>query len=563
MKKRIYKSMLLLALITILFTSSLITGVIYREFFIRMQQEIRNEALFISAGFNQNGQAVLSELAGQANSSRITWVASDGTVLFDNMAEAKNMENHRSRPEIADALKNGSGEAVHLSRTLGTQTFYHADRLKDGTVLRVSATTNSVFKSVLSFLPYIALISLPVILLTMVIANLLTKKIIVPLNSLNLENPLSNDVYDELSPLLSRMASQNDQIEAQFKKLREKQEEFNAITENIGEGIIVLNGRGQILSINKSAASIFGVSSADSISKHILTLNRSIPLQKAVESAMSGHSYEDTLPKGKNIFHLLASPVKEDHPVKGVILFLLDITEKQTAEKMRREFSANVSHELKTPLTSISGYAELMKNGMVKDEDIIVFSDRIYNEARHLIRLVEDTIQISRLDEKNIQLPFEQIDLLELAQDVAGRLAPHALKKQIRVSVSGEKAVISGVRQILGEMVYNLCDNAIKYNYEKGMVDVNVSASSGNVTLTVADNGFGIPREHQSRVFERFYRIDKSHSRDTGGTGLGLSIVKHSAEYHNARIQLSSEPGKGTVISVIFQHSQSDIDRMS
>ena len=556
MKKRIYKSMLLLALITILLTSFLITGVIYREFHIQMQQEIRNEALFISNGYNLIGEQVFSGLKNQENSSRITWVASDGTVLFDNMVKAENMENHLNRPEIADALKNGFGEAVHLSKTLGTQTFYRAVRLNDGTVLRVSATTNSVFKSVLGFIPYIALITLLVILLTMIIANLLTKKIIFPLNNLNLENPLSNDVYDELSPLLSRMARQNEQIESQFKRLKEKQEEFNAITENISEGIIVLNNKGLILFINKSAASIFNVSTQDIINKHILTLDRSILLQKAIETAMAGHLFENTFTISEDSFHLLVSPVKDDMVVKGVILFILDITEKQSAEKMRREFTANVSHELKTPLTSISGYAELMKNGMVQPEDIPEFANRIYKEARHLINLIDDVIRISRLDEKNVQLPFEEIDLLELATETVSRLSSLAQQKQIKLSVSGENAIISGVRQILEEMIYNLCDNAIKYNYEKGTVDVSVRALPDNVVLTVADNGFGIPREHQSRVFERFYRIDKSHSRETGGTGLGLSIVKHSAEFHNARVQLLSKPGKGTTITVTFRRNK-------
>lgn len=556
MKKSIYKSMLVLALTTILLTSFLITGVMYRAFYLRMQQEIRNEAIFISSAYNLIGQEFFSRFADQENSSRITWVASDGTVLFDNFTDAEQMENHLNRPEIADALKNGFGEAVHLSKTLGTQTFYWAVRLNDGTVLRVSATTNSVFKSVLGFFPYVALITLMVILLTMIIANLLTKKIFLPLNNLNLEDPLSNDVYDELSPLLIRMAKQNDQIKSQFKKLKEQKEEFNAITENIREGIIVLNNKGLILFINKSAADIFNVSTQDIINKHILTLDRSITLQKAIETAMGGHLFEDIFAIGENSFNLLASPVKDEVVVKGVILFILDVTEKQSAEKMRREFAANVSHELKTPLTSILGYAELMKSGMVKPEDISEFSDRIYNEARHLIDLIEDVIRISRLDEKNVQLPFEEIDLLELAKETVGRLSSLAQQKRIKLSVGGDNAIIFGVRQILEEMIYNLCDNAIKYNYENGKVDVNVKTFSDQVVLTVADNGFGIPREHQSRVFERFYRIDKSHSRETGGTGLGLSIVKHSAEFHNAKIRLVSKPGKGTTITVIFRRDQ-------
>lgn len=553
MRKRIFRSLLLQAFITFLLTTILITGVIYREFYFQMQQEIRNETLFISNNYERLGQEIFSALEYQDNSRRITWIEKDGTVLFDNVTEAKNMENHSNRPEVAEALKNGFGESVHLSETLGSQTFYRAVRLSDGTVLRVSATTNSVFKTVLSFVPFIILITLFVLVLTTLIANMLTKKIIYPLNNLDLENPLSNDVYDELSPLLSRMAKQNEQIEKQFKKIKEKQEEFDAITENISEGIIVLNSKGQILFINKSAAAMFNVNSQDIVNQHIITLDRSMPFQKAVEKAMSGHLFEDGFSIGEDNYNLLASPVKDDLQVKGVILFILDVTEKQTAEKIRREFTANVSHELKTPLTAISGYAELMKSGMVRAEDIAEFSERIYNEAKYLINLIDDIIRISRLDEKNVNLPYEEIDLLELAEEIAERLSSLAQQRHIKMTVGGDHGCILGVRQILEEMIYNLCDNAIKYNYENGTVDIRVKELPDNVVLTVADSGFGIPREHQSRVFERFYRIDKSHSRETGGTGLGLSIVKHSVEFHNAKLNLTSKPGKGTTITVTFK----------
>jgi two-component system phosphate regulon sensor histidine kinase PhoR len=551
-KRRIYYGMLLLALITIIFTSFLIIRITYREFYIHMQQQIRNEALFISAGFHQSGGDFFARLEEEANISRITWVAGNGKVLYDNRANPETMENHRNRPEIADALKYGCGESVHLSNTLGTQTFYYAVLLEDGTVLRVSAITSSVYRSVLRLIPYVAILSLPVIILAMVIANMLTKKIVSPINNLNLETPLFNETYDELSPLLSRMDAQNAQIENQIKKLKDTRAEFNAITENIREGIIVLDDKGQILSINKSAAAIFSINEKHLINKHIFILYRGITFQKAVESAMNGQTCEDIFTRDKKTYHILVSPVRDSHIVKGVILFIWDITEKEYIERMRREFSANVSHELKTPLTSISGYAELIKNGVAKPEDIANFSERIYNESKHLIRLVDDIIQVSKLDEKNVQLPFEDINLLELAQEAAGRLSPLASKKGIRLAVSGETAYISGVRQLIEEMIYNLCDNAIKYNYQNGRVDINVRRTPDHVILTIADNGFGIPREHQKRVFERFYRIDKSHSRQTGGTGLGLSIVKHSAEYHNAKIQLSSEPGKGTTIAITF-----------
>ena len=556
MRKRIYKSMLLLSLITVMLTSLLITAALYREFYSQMKQEVRNEALLISNSYNLIGERVFSTLTAKESASRITWISEDGTVLYDNMTKAADMENHSNRPEVAEAMANGQAESAHLSKTLGGHTFYRAVRLEDGTILRVSATTRSVLRTVVSFIPYIIIIALPVIVLTTLLANLLTRKIIYPLNNLDLENPLANDVYDELSPLMSRMAKQNEQIESQIRKLKEKQEEFIAITENIREGIVVLNSKGQILFINKSAASIFKVDNEVATGRQILTLERSLPFQKGIETAMAGHLFEDTCTIDKDSYNLLISPVKDDEQVKGVILFIMDISEKHSAEKMRREFTANVSHELKTPLTAISGYAELMKNGMVQPEDMAEFADRIYTEARHLINLIEDVIRISRLDEKNANLPFEEIDLLKLAEETVQRLASLALQKNISLTVGGEHAFIYGVRQILEEMIYNLCDNSIKYNYENGKVDISVKSSADNVILTVADNGYGIPREHQSRVFERFYRIDKSHSRETGGTGLGLSIVKHSAEFHNASLKLFSKPGKGTTITVTFKAVQ-------
>lgn len=553
MKKRIFRSMLILTLITLVFSSVMVISVLYRTFYSQMKQEIRNEAYFITAGYNQSGQVLFSTLSDdEYYSSRVTWIDSDGTVLFDNAAYAETMENHYDRVEFIDALKNGHGESVHLSSTLGTQQYYSAVLLDDGTVLRVSSSTDSVYKSIVGFIPYILLLSLPIVLLTMIIANLIAKKIIVPLNNLNLEDPLSNDTYDELSPLLSRMQKQNEQIENQYNKIRQKGDELNAIMENIGEGIIILNGKGQILSINKRASSIFETSSSESINKHILTIHRGIPLQKAVKSALGGKPCENTFEKGKSTLNILASPVEDGNPIKGVILLIIDITEKQAAEKTRREFSANVSHELKTPLTSILGYAEMLKNGMVKNEDVVLFSERIHKEAMHLITLVEDIIELSKLDEKNVRLRFENINLLDLVKDVVNRLSPLSQEKQIKVSVTGKDAIVNGVEQILEEMIYNLCDNAIKYNKEQGTVTVDITDLNDEVILTVKDDGLGIPKEHQSRIFERFYRVDKSHSRHTGGTGLGLSIVKHGAEFHNAKIKLESEQGEGTNIVVTF-----------
>ena len=383
------------------------------------------------------------------------------------------------------------------------------------------------------------------------------QKIITPINNLNLEKPLSNDIYDELSPLLSRMEKQNEKIENQFNEIKMRQEELRAIMENVSDGIIVLNSKGRIISINNAAAFIFDVGLEECVNKHILVLSRSSVFQEAVEAAIKGNSYENTITKGSSIFNLLASPVKDDKPVKGIILFVLDVTEKANAEKIRREFSANVSHELKTPLTSILGYAELLKNDMVKVEDISSFASRIYNEARNLINLVEDIIKLSRLDEKDPHFLFEEVDLLRLTENVVERLSSIAQKKEIDILVNGVKARIRGVRQILEEMIYNLCDNAIKYCDEKSKVELTVSVSNDNVILTVSDNGPGIEKEHQSRIFERFYRVDKSHSRGSGGTGLGLAIVKNGAKFHNAKIELFSKRGEGTKFQLFLTESKS------
>ncbi|MGI6527516.1 MAG: ATP-binding protein [Caldicoprobacterales bacterium] len=551
-KRRIYYSMLLLALITILITSFLIVRITYSQFYTHMQQQIRREALFIATGFEKGGLDFLIPLEKHADTNRVTWIADDGRVLYDNWADPETMDNHLNRPEIAQALEYGFGESAHISDTLGMQKFYYALLLDDNTVLRVSTATSSVYRSVFRLIPYVALLSVPVIILAMLIANLLTQKIINPINNLNLETPLSNETYDELSPLLSRMQVQNLEIDKQIQKLKNTKTEFNAITENIREGIIVLGSNGQILSMNKSAAAIFSVNQADHISKNILTLDRSLIFQEAVENALNGDTYENTIHKGRLTYHLLASPVKDPYRVKGAVLFIWDMTEKEAAERIRREFSANVSHELKTPLTSISGYAELMKSGMVNAGDIAVFAERIYNEARHLIHLIDNIMQISKLDEKSLKLPLENIDLLELAQKTVGRLSDLALKKGIELSVRGQNVYILGVRQMVEEIIYNLCDNAIKYNSHNGKVEVSIRKTPDNAILTVADNGFGIPKEQQKRVFERFYRVDKSHSRETDGTGLGLSIVKHSTEYLNAKIMLTSKPGEGTAIDVVF-----------
>lgn len=553
MKRRIFLSMCLLAILTVLLSSMLTFVVMYRQIFDIMQREIEKEASYIAASLEtaQDPRLFLQNVSTKAH--RITLIADDGTVLFDSAERAENMENHRNRPEVSAALKNGIGKSVRLSRTLGKQTFYCAVLLKNGMVLRVANVMDSVYSAILSFVPYILFIIAVTLALALLIANRETKKIVEPINALNLQNPMSNDVYDELSPLLIRIAQQNKQIENQMHTLKEKHEEFNAITENMSEGLILLNEKADILSVNKSAIRIFGGhDSSNYLHRNILTLSRNLTLRAAVKKAIEGDHCEEILEMGNRHYQLTTNPVWVNGRVKGAVVLILDITEKRAAEQIRREFSANVSHELKTPLTSILGYAEIIKNGMVKIEDIPRFAERIYNEANHLIALIDDIIKLSRLDEDNIDIPRKRVNLLELSKRVCARLEPQAREKSVIVSVSGQNGFVFGVEEILEQMIYNLCDNAIKYNKENGRVDVNISPSAKEVVLTVSDTGIGIPKEHQNRVFERFYRVDKSRSNRTSGTGLGLSIVKHGAIHHNARIELESQPGHGTTIRIIF-----------
>nr|MBO2493507.1 PAS domain-containing sensor histidine kinase [Clostridia bacterium] len=553
MKRRIFLSMCLLAILTVLLSSMLTFVVMYRQIFDIMQREIEKEASYIAASLETTEDPRLFLHSVSTKAHRITLIADDGTVLFDSIEKAENMENHKGRPEVSAALKSGIGKSVRLSRTLGKQTFYCAVLLKNGMVLRVANVMDSVYSAILSFVPYILCIIAVTFALALLIANRETKKIVEPINALNLQNPMSNDVYDELSPLLIRIAQQNKQIENQMHTLKEKHEEFNAITENMSEGLILLNEKADILSVNKSAIRIFGGhDSSNYLHRNILTLSRNLTLRAAVKKALEGDHCEEILEMGDRHYQLTTNPVWVNGRVKGAVVLILDITEKRAAEQIRREFSANVSHELKTPLTSILGYAEIIKNGMVKIEDIPGFAERIYNEANHLIALIDDIIRLSRLDEDNIDIPRKRVNLLELSKRVCARLEPQAREKNVIVSVSGQNGFVFGVEEILEQMIYNLCDNAIKYNKENGRVDVNISQSAKEVVLTVSDTGIGIPKEHQNRVFERFYRVDKSRSNRTSGTGLGLSIVKHVAMHHNARIELESQPGHGTTIRIIF-----------
>lgn len=552
MAQRIFRNIFFATLIAVLLAGGLSLGVLYGFFDSRINQELQNKALYISRGI-EHASDHLEYLEGfKESNTRLTFLDEDGTVLFDSEVNVSAMENHLERPEIRSALKKGSGESKRYSSTLGEKTTYYALRLEDGKILRLSNTQRSVFGVLMGMLSSFALVTLCTAVLSGILAYRMSKRILQPINALDLENPLANDVYDELAPLLLRMAQQKKRIGEHLEKLKNKQREFTAITNNMSEGLVLLDSNANILSINESASTFFQISAEECLGKHVLVLNRSIIVRDAVEKANNGISAEALLLLNGRCYQLIVSPVKAEKKISGIVMLILDVTEKENAEKMRREFTANVSHELKTPLTSISGYAEIMRNGVVRAEDMVDFAGRISEETNRLITLVEDILQLSRLDEKEVMYEKEELDLFLLAETVCGRLKPYAENRGVSLSIQGEAAIIKGVRQILEEMVYNLCDNAIKYNCEGGKVTVEVAQNNEEVVLSVSDTGIGIPPEHQSKVFERFYRVDKSHSKETGGTGLGLSIVKHGALYHDVQIRLNSKEGEGTEIKLYF-----------
>lgn len=557
MKRRIFQNIFVIVAIAVLLASVLVLWVMYDKFYGNMMREVKKEAEYVAAAMDENEEGYLNRL-DHSNTNRITLIAADGTVQYDSRENPTEMENHADRPEIRAARLEGTGESTRLSETIGEQTFYYAIRLEDGRFLRVGCTTESVFSAILDCLPFILLIIAAVFIVTMVIAQYQTKRIVAPINDIDLEHPLSNEIYDEFSPLLLRMEKQRRQISAQLADLGAQREEFNSVTENMKEGLVLLSSAGAVLSINKSAAEIFQCRAETVCGNHYIALNRSIEVHEAAEAALQGRHCDVRFELNGRCYQLFATPITEERgadgraQVAGAAMLVQDITEKASAEQMRREFTANVSHELKTPLTSISGYAEIMKNGIAKPEDIPRFAGHIYTESARLISLVDDIIQLSRLDEHDQKMPREEVDLLALSREAADRLRERAEKRGIRITVSGDPAAVYGVRTLLEEMVYNLCENAVKYNAEHGLVTVRVKKEAAHITLTVADTGIGIPPEHQARIFERFYRVDKSHSKETGGTGLGLSIVKNAAQYHNARISLESRPGEGSKFIVVF-----------
>ena len=548
MTAKLFRNSMAVAVSVMALSIALFMGVLYQYFRDQLMEELGTETWLVARGVELEG---LNYLDGLETENRVTWVAADGTVLFDSSADTDAMENHNDREEIQEAQDNRLGTATRYSSTLAEQTLYSARRLSDGTVIRLASSQRTVWLLLLAMVQPILVILVLALLLSAVLASQLSRRIIRPIAELDLEHPEDCDAYDELAPLLTRVKRQNDTIKQQLGQLQQKQTEFSALTENMSEGFLLLDRQGHVLSHNSGALRLLGAEEPVG-EVNALFLNREEHFRQAVDEVLEGRRSRQVLQMNGRCCQLLANPVIQDGQVAGAVLVILDVTEREQREELRREFTANVSHELKTPLTAISGIAEIMQGGMVKPEDIRDFAGDIYQEARRLIALVEDILRLSQLDEGGSSLQTEEVDLYHLAQEVAGRLTPAAVKGQVTLEVTGGPVRISGVRQLLDEMISNLCDNAIKYNRPGGRVTISVSRSDRGAELSVSDTGIGIPPEDQSRVFERFYRVDKSHSKAIGGTGLGLSIVKHGAAFHGADLSLESQPDRGTTIRLTF-----------
>ena len=548
MTKKIFQSILLVAGCVLLASLLIIMGFLYDYFGGVEKNQLRDELSLAAAAVEDGGTDYLSQLT--ADRYRLTWIAADGSVLYDTRTDAESLENHASRAEVSQALATGIGERPRYSSTLMEKTMYYAQRLDDGTVLRISISRATVGMIAVGMIQPLLIVLIVALILSGLLARRLSRRIVDPLNSLDLEHPLDNDAYEELSPLLKRIHHQHVEIQTQLRELREKTDEFTQITGSMREGLVLLDEHGSILSINAAAQALFGAD-AQCVGRDFLTIERSHEISAAIQAAAAdGHS-EVRAERAGRVYQFDISRITSDGKFLGTVILAFDITEQEFAERNRREFTANVSHELKTPLQGIIGSAELIENGMVKPEDLPRFVGHIHAEAARLVTLIDDIIRLSQLDEGGA-MPTEPVDLLAVSQEAAENLHDVAAARNVTVSVTGQPAVLPGVRRLIYEIVYNLCDNAIKYNRDGGRVDVTVAADAGGSSITVADTGIGIAPEHQARVFERFYRVDKSHSKASGGTGLGLSIVKHAVQYHHGRIELESTPGTGTTIRVVF-----------
>ena len=548
MNSKIFRSNFITSLLVLIVTIILIFGVLFEYFENQLTTELKSEATYISHALENEGEEYIDNFKNEKK--RITLIDKNGVVLADTSANEDELDNHSDRDEVKEAMKDGSGTSVRYSNTLMEKTIYYAVRLDNGNILRVSTTQQSIIVILLGLIYPIIIILVIALIITLILSYRVSKSIINPINALDLEHPENNDTYEELTPLLKKISAQKQHINEQIRTAEQKQEEFRLITENMTEGFLVIDNQANLLTYNSAALKLLDIT--DVQEGTVLMLNRTKGFRDTVQRVLTGEHSESTINIDDKHYNLIANPVYENDRVIGAVIVILDVTEYTNREKMRSEFTSNVSHELKSPLTSISGFAEIMMAGDVPGETVVDFSKTIYKEAQRLISLVSDIIKISELDEKNSGFEQEPVELFELSKSVTERMKPVAEKRNITLNVLGGTAKVMGVSKILEEMIENLVDNAVKYNKDNGTVDVIVTSSDNTCELVVRDTGIGIPQSEQSRVFERFYCVDKSHSKLVGGTGLGLSIVKHGAMFHGAQIKLESTEGKGTSISLIF-----------
>ena len=549
MTQRIFKSIFFVAVMVFVASVLIILGFLYGYFSDVQTTQLKMQTELAAHGVNLDGKAYFDGL--EAEDYRVTWIATDGTVLYDNYGDESAMENHLWREEVREAFKYGFGESERTSSTLEERALYAAQRLNDGSVIRLSIAQSSILTLILGMLQPMCTVFAIALILSLFLAYRLAKNIVEPLNKLNLDEPLKNENYDELAPLLRRIAWQQKELSKKSSELQNRQNEFEAVTDSMNEGLVLMNYKGTILSINEAAARLLDTGH-ESVGKNILTINRNMELQEILSKALAGETAQKVVAINEGYYQIEASPVVADGAISGMALLIFDVTERENAEQMRREFTANVSHELKTPLHTISGYAELMKAGIVKSDDVPNFASKIYGEAQRLSQLVEDILNLSHLDEGAEGMTRMEVDVYALCEATIKSLETEAEGAGVKMSLAGERGSINGIPQLLGSIIYNLCDNAIKYNKEGGSVDVTVTDRDSEVVVSVKDTGIGIPPEHLDRIFERFYRVDKSHSKEVGGTGLGLSIVKHAVKIHDAKVDVTSTVGEGTAITVAF-----------
>ena len=557
MTKKILAGVIGVSLVIMLVCVGLVMGIMYDYMGEKIDEQMASEAILAEEAWLTGGEAFLDRMEDRPDiKSRITLIDSQGKVLYDSVADQSSMENHMEREEVKEALTEGVGKASRTSYTLAEDTRYYAKKTADGNIVRISTSHYSQLGLLLDTFGMIIITVAVLIMLSVFISYRAARAIIKPINDIDLDNPDINENYEELGPLLHRIHQQNNRIKRQMEKLRKSREEFNIITKNMSEGLIIIDKDTEILTYNRSATEMLGGGDGRQIEGSVLKLNRSEPFRKAVSEALEGNNSQVYLTEGEATYEIISNPVREEEEVTGAILIVMDVTEREKGEKLRREFTSNVSHELKTPLTSIYGVSDMLASGMVKAEDVAGFAGTIKEESARLISLIDDIIKLSRLDESTVPQETEIIDVFGSARDVVRRLSGKASENDIELSFSGEPSEIKGVQHILDEIVYNICENAIKYNRPGGFVKVSVRNEGSESLITVADNGIGIPKADRERVFERFYRVDKSHSKQIGGTGLGLSIVKHGVIYLGGKINLESEEGVGTVITVGFPRAR-------